>query len=205
MPTNSSIEVFLRREPIDAEVNNLKAEVAALATTVDPATKDLPGLALLLANQTPPGQVVLSDHGEPVLPRIGASHAIAQNNVALKHIAVRIPFSDSRAESFLTTEAKQLPKEYPGLILVDVNRAPSALSTWEALLCRRLQPSIHTRVSAVCLFMGGIIPTPGGEATEIEVKVIVNNHAKNPAPRWIIENLAEFKGSFVRGADVTAA
>ena len=117
-----------------------------------------------------------------------------------KDSAVRIPYSDNRAETLLRTEAKQLPKEYPGIVLVDIRRLPSAFNTWEALLRRRLQPSVHPRVGAVGLFMDQVVPTPGGMVTQTEVRTIVNDHATRTPPLWLVERLASMSGAFAHGA-----
>jgi hypothetical protein len=56
-----------------------------------------------------------------------------------------------RAKQFLESEAKQLPKDLPGLIVVQVSHALGAFKTWEPILQRRLQPNLHTRVTNVTL------------------------------------------------------
>jgi hypothetical protein len=51
-----------------------------------------------------------------------------------------------RAKQFLESEAKQLPKDLPGLVMVQVSHAVGAFKTWGPILRRRLQPNLHTRV-----------------------------------------------------------
>ena len=69
-------------------------------------------------------------------------------------VGVRIPFSDTRAERFLTDESKQLPKGGPGLIMICGPTSKNEARVWDALMQRRFQPKMHTRVSGVCLLRG---------------------------------------------------
>jgi hypothetical protein len=59
-------------------------------------------------------------------------------------VAVRIPFSDMRAAEFLRSEAKQLPKDGPGLVMICGPTSPNELGVWTELIQRRLQPNINT-------------------------------------------------------------
>jgi hypothetical protein len=100
-----------------------------------------------------------------------------------------LPFADQRAERFLTEEARQLPTDAQGLIMVDMARAPGGFRTWEPILRRRLQPTMHTRVGGIGLFGSGLLPTPEGEAVLSETKFISNAYARIPLPSWIAETL----------------
>ena len=73
LPTGSTVEVFLRREPTDDEINLVTSATASLAKLTGSASRDLPGLALLLLNNTQPGSFTFDSHGEPPLPRLGDS------------------------------------------------------------------------------------------------------------------------------------
>ncbi len=193
MPMNSSIEVLLRRDPDDEDLAVLDQEIAKLALSGVSARKDLPELALVLANQTAPADVAISDHGESSEPSLISTAAIVDIDggvaKAAKHIVVQIPFMDDRAELFLRTEAKQLPHDHPGVVMIDLTGVPAPPDKWEALIRRRLQPTIHTRVSAVCLFSAGHISTAQGDAVEFQVKPICNPNARCRAPDWVVENL----------------
>ena len=76
--------------------------------------------------------------------------------------------------------------------MVQVSRATGAFRSWDHLLQRRLQPNIHTRVSGVCMFRGGLEPVDGGEAWVPEVKLVVNPHARLAMPPWIAEAMNKF-------------
>lgn len=197
-----ALEVFLRREPAEEELGQLVQILPRFCNQEGVHREELPAqLGLLLLNESAPGQVVTGDHGEEVRPRIGMAKAIAGPGEPNRHIAVRMAFSDERAEAFLTSEARQLPKEVPGLILIGISRAPGAFKSWEPLVIRRFQPHIHTRVSAVCLFGGGLLQTPSGEAWLPETKLLLNRHATFPLPTWIETALIESGAEFRRTVD----
>jgi hypothetical protein len=117
---------------------------------------------------------------------------------ATRSIVVRFPYSDARAEAFLRQKARQLPKEAPGIVMIDVARATAAMRTWAPLLSARLRPDQHTRVSAICLFRGGILLTPAGEDWVPETIVITNPHARYPAPDWLVSRLRSHEGAVRR-------
>jgi hypothetical protein len=100
-----------------------------------------------------------------------------------------MPYADQRAERFLTEEARKLPTDAPGLIMVEMGRAPGGFRTWEPIFRRRLQPTMHTRVGGIGMFGSGLLPTPEGEAALYETKFISNPYAKIPLPSWIAEVL----------------
>lgn len=187
-----SLEVFLRREPTESEINALADLVLEFCLLEGDQSKDLSGLAILSLNTSTPGLVVPLDHpGEPNVPRLGCAKAIYGPDEPHRHISVRMAYADDRAEAFIRKEAKQLPKDSPGLIMVQMSRAPGGIKTWEPILRHRFQPTLHTRVSAVCLFGSGQQPTPDGEAWIPETKLISNLHARFPLPAWIIDALSK--------------
>jgi hypothetical protein len=73
--------------------------------------------------------------------------------------------------------------------MVDVAQATGAMRRWDTLLRGRLQPRPHTRVGAVCLFRSGSFGEGAGERWRIETTVIVNPHAADPVPDWVVDQL----------------
>jgi hypothetical protein len=186
-----ALEVFLRREPTDNELNTLAGLVPHFCLLEGDQSKDLVELAILTLNASAPGQVVPHDHpGEPNIPRLGFAKVVYGPDEPHRHIAVRMAYADDRAEDFLKKEARQLPNHSPGLVMVQMSRAPGGIKSWEPILRRRFQPNLHTRVSAVCLIQSGLETTPDGEAWIPEVKVISNPHARIPLPKWITDGLS---------------
>lgn len=195
-----ALEVFLRREPTDPEVDLLSAKVPEVCQLEGVQREELPGgLGFLLLNPSEPGKIVLHQHpGEADHPRLSAAAVIVGPDEPHRHIAVRIAFADERAEAFLRTEARQLPKDFPGLIMVQMSGAPGGFKSWEPLLRRRFQPALHTRVSAVCLFSSGLVGTAEGEAWLPETKLLINLHAGLSIPSWIVDALTEAGAEYER-------
>lgn len=195
-----ALEIFLRREPTNIEVENVTNMVLKVCRSEGVLKKELPdGLGLLLLNHSRPGQVLLEDHpGEEKSPRLCAAKIIRDSCKLKRHIVVRMPFVDDRAKQFLETEARQLPKHAPGLIMVDMSSAMSGFKSWESLIHRRFQPDIHTRVGGMCLFGGGFVSTPEGEAWLLKTKLHVNSHAKLHLPLWIRDTLKEAGAQYQR-------
>jgi len=186
-----ALEVCLRRVPTGHEVDDLKRRLPEFCVLGQVARESLGELGFLLLNHEQPGEVTLRHHeGEEKRPSIGIAAAALGADGQHRHIFVRVAFSDERAKQFLESEAKQLPKGEPGLIMVQVSHAPGAFRTWEPILRRRLQPNIHTRVSAVCLFSSGRESTAEGEALVPRAKLISNPNASRPLPDWIGERLS---------------
>jgi hypothetical protein len=90
-----------------------------------------------------------------------------------------------RAERFLTDESKQLPKEGPGLVMISGPSSRNELRVWEALVRRRFQPKMHTRVSGVCLFAGGMTPFDKRYEWVVRTHLVRNEFAKTALPNWI--------------------
>jgi hypothetical protein len=187
-----ALEVFLRREPDEHELAELLRTVCDFCNQEGIHRQDLPrDLGLLFLNNSAPGQVVTDDHGEPPRPRIGMANAIVGPEEPHRHIAVRMAYSDQRAEAFLDSEAGQLPTDVPGLVMIGVSRAPGSLTAWEPLLNRQFELQLHTQVSGICLFTGGQLPTPQGATWLPETKLLRNPHAKFALPNWLDRTLVD--------------
>jgi hypothetical protein len=193
-----ALEVFLRRIPTQSEIDEIFTKVPELCNKSGDQREELPdSLGFLSLNQSEPGEVVTHAHaGEENVSRLGLANVITGPGEPKRHISVRMAFSDDRAKAMLDAEAPQLAKDAPGLIMAGVGRATGAMKTWEPPLLRRFQPQIHTRVSGVCLWMGGLYTTSKGEDQLFETKLIVNPHAKFPIPGWISKTVAEIGDEF---------
>jgi hypothetical protein len=189
-----TIEIFLRREPDDFAVLREEVEAFCLALSEPNVTvsKELSdGLGLLILNEYPAGQIVTGSHGEEfVVPRLGYSRCILGSDEPARHIVLRIPYSDERAERFVSREARQLPNDAPGLIMIEVAHAPGAYSSWGSLISRRLRPDMNTRVGGICLFSSGQILTEDGPMAVDRTKLILNPHAPIKLPEWVVESLS---------------
>jgi hypothetical protein len=198
-----ALELFFRREPSDDEISEVIAAALrfccvehATAATIQEEMPNRAGLFVL--NQQPVGQVVIHDHGEANVPRIGMARVVAGSGEPNRHVAVRMPYADQRAERFLTSEARQLPRHGPGLIMADMAMAPGGFRSWEPVIRRRFQPALHTRVGGVCLFSCGLVPTEEGEASLFETKLIVNEYTTTVVPAWICATIEARSREFQR-------
>ncbi len=188
-----ALEIFLRREPNAAELQHMTTRLPAVCAMDGHQIEELPdGLGTLYLNETEPGQMHLTDHGEEYRPRLGQLKSHVENGVAQRHICVRLAFSDERAEAVLDGEAQQLPKTSPGLVMLQTSGATGAFKLWEPMLRKRLQPKLHTRVSAICLFESAMHPQETGVEWRPETKVLTNEHAALALPEWITAQLARF-------------
>jgi hypothetical protein len=113
-------------------------------------------------------------------------------------VSVRIPFTDDRAEEILKTEAKQLPKDGSGLVMINVSPSPKETPVWVSLVERRFQPKIHTRVSGVCVFSGGMVPVRNQYDWLLQTKLLLNQHAQIQLPDWIKNAIVSAGKTFER-------
>jgi hypothetical protein len=186
-----ALEVFLFREPRGEEIEPLRDHIRRfIAGGMEPRRAELAdGLGLLILNECSPGQVVpatiVDDEQQP---RIGIAQFRIEANLR-RHVVVRAPFVDARVEEFVTREARQLSRNAPGLIMIGIDAAVGASTSWGPAIQRRFQPALHTRISGVCLLGGGLVSTEAGEAALDETHLLINPHARNPLPEWIGRSL----------------
>ena len=190
--------MFLRREPTEPEIHEILAKAPEFCNRSGRQLEELSNsLGFLSLNQSEPGEVVTHAHaGEENVPRIGIARVLSGPSEPQRHISVRMAFSDDRAEAMLNAEARQLAQDAPSLVMAGVARASGAMKTWEPVLLRRFQPTMHTRVGGVCLFSGGFFLTPRGEDQLFETKIILNPHAKFPLPGWIVDTFTKIGQEF---------
>ena len=170
---STSVDILLDRDPSAEEIEQIIDKIKTLSRNNKPNEYSLSDLGRVEINMSQPGQIVTKNYGEIKRSRLGMATTIVENGIP-KHISVRIPFLDDRADSFITSEAKQLPKNEIGLIMIDMNQAVAGFKEWEELILRRFQPEQHTRVSGVCMFRSAY------EA--------INNHIDWKLETYLIEN-----------------
>lgn len=192
-----ALEVFFRREPEDSEIEKLLDRARQFCAKGLNQREEVDDLALLILSDVTPGQIVpQQETGDHATPRLGAAMTVVGTGEPRRHVVARIPYSDKRADKFLSNEAAQLSKNHPGLIMVDASGEPTTFSSWGAVLARRFQPSIHTRVSGVCLFAPQLIPMTGTLVWVPAVQIHINSHAKLALPSWISSALLDAKNDF---------
>ena len=194
-----ALEVFLKRMPSAEEVDYIEGQIKENYQSPGATEAELPsGLGTLYWNQYPPGAMILDDHGEAYTPRLSTGKAAGliggqhQGITDHRHVIVRWPFTDTRAEEMLTAEAKQLPTDAPGMVMIHDAGAVGAMKAWPGLIQKRFRPTMHTRVSAVCLFTSSVHATESGDKWAPECKLVLNPHARYPLPGWIAAQLERF-------------
>jgi hypothetical protein len=189
-----AVEIFLRREPDDFAAFREHVEECCLESPDSNVIvrQELPdGLGLLIFNEYPAGQVVTGDHGEEVVvARLGYSRSILGPAEPSRQIVLRVPYSDERAERFVSREARQLPNDAPGLIMIEVAHAPGAYTSWGPLIARRLRPDMNTRVGGICLFSSGQMLTENGPTVIVNTTLVLNPHAPTKLPVWVVDTLS---------------
>lgn len=192
-----TVEVFLRRQPDDVELNAILAAVPDFCNQEGVRRQELPSnLGLLFLNNSAPETVITDDHGEEPRPRIGMARAIVGGDEPHRHIVVRMTYSDQRAAAFLDAEAGQLPKDAPGLIMIGTSRAPGSSKVWATLFSKQFDLQLHNQVSGICLFGGGHVLTTRGMAWLPETKVLTNPHATFALRSWLNKALADAGAEF---------
>jgi len=84
--------------------------------------------------------------------------------------------------------------------MIEGPTSANELKVWIPLIQRRFQPQIHTRVSGVCLFEGGMVPVANRYNWLVQAKLITNCHAKAPLPDWIRAAVESARESFGHAA-----
>jgi hypothetical protein len=187
------LDCILLKEPSGVEENHICTLIASQLDRAQPSIETIPELAIIAVNQNAPGQAVISDFGAPSVPRIAITKFQVENGQTRKTITVRVPFTDERAEGFISREARQLPDTFPGLIMFDMTANASGMAAWRPLLVRRLQPKQHTRVGAVCLFTGNYMLGPQGLGWFPDASFLRNAYACHMVPDWIAKRLEAIK------------
>jgi hypothetical protein len=192
-----SLEIILLREPTAEEVMELCETLPQFCENEEIQNARMyHDLGWLLLNRAPTGQLPNSETPETAkLPSIGLAAFFRDDQV----VAVKICFSDERAEEMLTQEARQLPSGKRGLIMISGPSSEKELHVWEPLIRRRFQPSIHTRVGGVCLFSGGMVPAPDAKTDwKIQAHFVPNPFAKAALPPWIEQSVRAVYNDFER-------
>jgi hypothetical protein len=125
---------------------------------------------------------------EPYRPGLSRAEVVHRDG-EVRSITVRLPYADTRGRKKLGKESLQLPKNDPGLVMIDVAGAPGSGHTWEPAISGDLHN--HTRVSAVCLFAWAFLPRDDlAESLSVIGKLIINPSARRTSPRWISKRLS---------------
>ena len=183
------LEVVLDREPAESEIDALVYEARLECEREAGTTRELAGLGRLLVKTGDVSVVVPSVESDTV-PRMTLARSLLGPVAPNRQAIIRVPFRDERAEDVLANEAKQLPKNECGLVMVNVNLQPTAFEHWSKRIPERFASGNHTRVAGVLLFMHATQASTRGLVWFPHVRFMPNPHARVPIAPWVT---AEFE------------
>jgi hypothetical protein len=166
------VEVVLHREPNAVDSTGLQASILEFCRS-NAARHELPeGLGFLQTRESL--KAAMEDQApaeEERPPYVVAMSSASEEGEAVRNVIVRMPLLDERVADLFRVEARQLPKDWPGLIMFDVSELPTVFQAWQPLIKRRFQPTLNTRVGAVCLFASGLFVQVSGAPSDSGVRV----------------------------------
>jgi hypothetical protein len=122
-------------------------------------------------------------------PLLAAMSFQVSAGVLARRTTVKLPFSDTRARTFIHNEAEQLPKGGPGVIILDVSRPVGKLEFWaDAVRAYLSGTTAHTRVSAVLAWKASYTAT----GAELSKELIINPRAASPLSADTLRVIAAF-------------
>jgi len=187
------LEILLNREPTVEEVEVIVREAMAACGTDQGCVAKVADVASILVKSGDPSVIVPTPISDDKRPRLAISRAVVGLGRPNRQLVARVPFADERAEDILHREARQLPKDECGLVMVNVNLQPTAFESWSERIPERFTSDQHTRVAAVILFMYATSITDHGPVWIPHVRLLPNPHAAVPLPAWILQRVTDIR------------
>ncbi len=187
------LELILNREPVADEEQAIVTRAIAACNEPDGHRIDITDVASILVKSGDPRVVVPSLTPGDNQPRMAISRGFLSPGGPNRQLIARVPFADERAEVILRREAKQLPGDECGLLMVNVNSQPSAFESWSKRVPERFEGDQHTRVAGVLLFMHATTLSDRGLVWVPHVRLIPNPHAAVPLPSWIVDRVSRIR------------
>ena len=186
IPDGVTVQVRFRDEPTHKDLAEVLEQVPG---TCVGQTVDRPRFVMFVAQASPSFTPAGSDErGRPIMGAIrGRLHGDQRAG-----LLVRVPFTDERGQRILDSEAKQLPKEGPGLVCILTNYT----NYWSGLIERSFSSTVRRRISGVLLFHSGIVPGDRGARLPTIGRLFRNPHARVPLPSWLIGTLEGLRREF---------
>jgi hypothetical protein len=166
-------EVYLFKDPSDTEIGQIIDKCKSLAESdLQPQECIIGNTAQIFTNpwnqERLPTFLPTVNEKRPIL---GFIRFEIKNEGGITHgrkCNVNMPFTDERAQRILSEKSRQLSKQHPGLIIVDVSSVSGGLKRWPELIRRRLQPNLNRRISGVLVTESSI----SGKSMKTEKKFI---------------------------------
>jgi hypothetical protein len=197
---NSSflLEIVFWRDPIEDEEAALVRQAHEACQAADGERRDVGDLASILVKSGDANVLVPTFFPDDRQPKVALSRSLIGPGGHPRQVMARLPFTDQRAEAILTAEARQLPKDQSGLVIVDATAQPTAFESWSKLIPPRFTRKLHTRVAGLLLFGQAIMGTVSGLAWITTVRLMQNEYAAKPLAQWIIDVVEETRSETAR-------
>jgi len=186
IPDGMALQIRFRSEPSDTDLDSVRAEAEHVTLN---QTIDRPTFIMHASTATPVFTPLGNDEqGRPIFGNVVGR--VSGENRAL--LSVRVPYSDLRGQQVIDAEARQLPKDGPGLICI----ATSHGKYWQSLIERSFSPTIRRRISGVLLYQTGVLS--GELAIELQTagRLLSNPYARARLPSWLEASLHRLPATF---------
>lgn len=183
------LELILNREPAEDEEEAIINAAIGACDAREGQEVAVNDVASILVKVGDPSVVIPSLTPKDNQPRMALSSSVVGPGSPNRQLLARVPFADERAEEIIKREARQLPKDECGLVMVNVNSQPTAFESWAQRVPERFTATQHTRVAGVILFMHSTSPTEQGLAWLPYLKLIENPNAATRLPAWVPEGV----------------
>jgi hypothetical protein len=187
IPDGMEVQIRFRCEPSDADFTSVRTEAgrAGLDETID-----RPNFVIHTRAAKPVLTPIGSDeHGRPIFGK-WLFRVNGENRASL---SMRVPYTDLRGQQVIDAEARQLPKEGPGLICIATGHG----KYWRSLIERSFSPTIRRRISGVLLFESGVVIGDHGIELRTAGRLLSNPHARQPLPSWLETSFDRLPGALV--------
>lgn len=147
--TNYLLEVYLFKDPNEQEIVSIIDKCKWMA--LNPQIKEFgfDGLAKIFKDSNNceqlPTYAPAVQEKRPIL--VQAKIQLSSS----RRVIVKMPFTDERVQSILSEKSRQLSKNSPGMIVMDVSNVPGGFRRWPELIMRRLQPQLNRRIATVLI------------------------------------------------------
>jgi len=181
-------EVYLFKDPSETEISQIIDKCKSLAESdLQPQECAIGNTAQIFTN--PWNQELLPTFLPAVnekRPILGFVRFEINNEEGIAHgrkCNVKMPFTDERAQRILSEKSRQLSKEHPGLIIVDVSRVSGGLKRWPELMKGRLQPNLNRRISGILITESSI----SGKSMKTEKRFVEHPNPIHRLPRDFVQ------------------
>jgi hypothetical protein len=185
IPPGRSTEILIERFPTAPEIEAIERCVRESLNDPLPSQRQLADFAIVISNVP---SNLMPDDGKH---RLSVAHIEHCADGQLRLLLIRHAFEDARLIQILQKEGRQLPRQEPCLVMLDSWNAWGRDPDWLKVIRRRFQPTVHTRISAVALFLASFSLVPAGGKAPLRVaRAVTNPYADVQAPTWLLDNFA---------------